>query len=457
MKKLKNNIFDKIERFLIFSLPVVVFFSYFPVISFGSTESMNLELSLPLIWLFLLGIFSIFRLPSVYKKLGFWRILAIFAVPLYISLSIFWSKNILRGVLTSGILWLIFLLGVNIWCYQKFSKSDKQKLLKTYLISSAVVAIFCILQCILDVFGVGRDFSLLCTGCGYQTFGFPHANGFAIEPQFMGNLLILPCIITNFILFYAIFFKKGKTLIIKRLLLCFLLNMVLYVVFSRGAIFSFVIASVLLTIHLFVKNRNFLSFLPLAVIAISFTGGLIFQGILAEISPTNEGFFEGVARSINQISLGKINLEAKKEVIPSENEAIFDGYIKESTDIRLNLNEIAIEAWQSSPVFGVGIGGGGIAISENSPLSSKEIIQNEPLNILLELGIVGLALIIAELIYTLYYLWKKQKIISFYSSIAYIISMFFFAGLPNVLHIYMISPMLAKAEKKQSMIKYKNE
>ena len=46
MKKL-----NKIFKDLVKLLPLVLFFSYYPVISFGANETMNFELSLPLIWL----------------------------------------------------------------------------------------------------------------------------------------------------------------------------------------------------------------------------------------------------------------------------------------------------------------------------------------------------------------------------------------------------------------------
>ena len=42
---------NKTFKLLLHVLPVVLFFSYYPIISLGSNESMNFELSLPLIWL----------------------------------------------------------------------------------------------------------------------------------------------------------------------------------------------------------------------------------------------------------------------------------------------------------------------------------------------------------------------------------------------------------------------
>ena len=53
----------KLEQILLFALPVVIFFAYFPVIKLGSDSTMNFELSLPLIWLAIFGVISLFMLP----------------------------------------------------------------------------------------------------------------------------------------------------------------------------------------------------------------------------------------------------------------------------------------------------------------------------------------------------------------------------------------------------------
>ena len=42
---------DKVYRFLGYMLPAVLFFSFWPVISLGASESMNFELSVPKILL----------------------------------------------------------------------------------------------------------------------------------------------------------------------------------------------------------------------------------------------------------------------------------------------------------------------------------------------------------------------------------------------------------------------
>ena len=139
MKKLLN----KIESLLILALPVVVFCSYYPVIRLGATESMNLELSLPLILLALLGVLSIRRLAAVWRKLGAKKFLISIVIPFYISLSIVWSPNKLRGILTVGIVWLIWLVALNVLFGRKLKRAEVQKIVRIYLGAAAVFAAIC--------------------------------------------------------------------------------------------------------------------------------------------------------------------------------------------------------------------------------------------------------------------------------------------------------------------------
>ena len=156
MKKYLN----KLENLLLYLLPIVIFFSFYPVIRLGESDSMHFELSLPLIWLFIFGIISLFRLPNILAKYGFKKSALLLLFPIWMIASIFWSKNALRGVLTTGIAALIFLSVINI-VNMKLSKEFLKKILKIYLISSVVAATLCIIQSFLDVLGAERDITLL--------------------------------------------------------------------------------------------------------------------------------------------------------------------------------------------------------------------------------------------------------------------------------------------------------
>ena len=430
---------SKFESLMLFLLPIVVFFSYYPVIRLGENESMNFELSLPIIWLAIFGTVSLVRIPKIAKKLGILKCAAIGAFPLYASLAILWSENKMRGVLTAGILWLIVFSVVNILS-MKLDKEYLKKLLKVYLISAVVAAVVCVLQCILDVFGVSREVTMLCPGCTYRTLGFPHPNGLAIEPQFMGNLLIAPALISLGLFYNAIKINKDKRTMFGFGALSFFLIMVLYICFSRGALYAFGVAGIVFGIILIVRDKSARPFWMLMPALLGCIIGLLTQGVFAEISPTAENFAQGIQRSIHQVTLGKIDIREK--VAESGEQSSFSGYIEESTDVRLNITENAIKAWKKNAIFGVGLGSAGKAISKETGNWEKEIIQNEYINILTELGIVGVVILVAVIIYMIKVSkWPKTAVI-IPIIVAYLITLGFFSGFPNVLHLYLLTPVI---------------
>ena len=119
----------KVYRFLVYILPAVLFFSYYPVILLGASVSMNFELSLPLTWLVVFDVLAFCIL--VKKKLikGIWRKWLWWLFPAFVSLSVLWSMNSLRGLLTVGILWLVYFAGYAFWSlrslFSEFGVSEK--------------------------------------------------------------------------------------------------------------------------------------------------------------------------------------------------------------------------------------------------------------------------------------------------------------------------------------------
>ena len=111
MKKPSKKI-DSVSvlRFLTYLLPCVLFFSYYPIISFGSDESMNFEISLPLIWLVIFDVMALCVLAKRRMLKGVWQKWMWLLFPLYVTLSVVWSLNFVRGSLTVGILWMIYLV-----------------------------------------------------------------------------------------------------------------------------------------------------------------------------------------------------------------------------------------------------------------------------------------------------------------------------------------------------------
>ena len=226
----------KLQQLMLLCLPFCLFFSYHPVIPIFSTSTTNFEFSLPLLWLLL---FATLSLPGNYRLIkkslitliesrqlfkeqqknthpsskefrsSLFRLLS-FVYPLSVTVLSLFSANPLRAILTAGIIWCIHLsLLTFIENIAQYKKEIGKSVQKNLLIAAAFVSLFCWLQSILDAIGVSRNLTLLCNGCVSNVFGFPHPNGFAIEPQFMANLLLAPVFLS---LYYLLEIPKHQNL-----------------------------------------------------------------------------------------------------------------------------------------------------------------------------------------------------------------------------------------------------
>lgn len=514
-------------RALLYVMPLCLFFSYHPVIKLGESEAMYFELSVAEIWLVMYDVVAFVEMVRRKKLLvglrqKWWWMWLLF--PVWLTLSVLWSLNVTRGVLTAGMMWLVVFAGYGMWVLKdELDGGFWARWWRWFLGSSLLICGWCVVQCILDLVGVGQDYSLMCDGCTYRMFGFPHPNGFAIEPQFMGNLLLAPAIAAAWLFSRgdcnSAFRGRGssrpslrgsdpsslgrnlrkplKTLLpvasqesydngscsscsIFLLVCLFIMTATLFLTFSRGAIYAFVVGMLFMSgFVVFGAKKRERGVLRKRVgtvwglVILSFVVVLNVQGLMAGVGPTNDTYFDGVSKVVNHLSLGVIDLKAddasrrsgevgntegelkEDEFVVVENsvensekeekeEAIFDGYVAESTDTRVRLSGAAVEVWsQSVPnaLFGVGLGGAGYALYNNglSP-APKEIVQNEYASLLLETGLIGVSLLVLTLVLIVRVVWKNDsRVMVLGLLLAYGVSLVFFSGLPNALHIYLLS------------------
>ena len=178
---------------LLYLLPLVLFFSYHPVISLGGDGTMNFELSLPMIWLVVFDVFGVvmlLRKKMVRKCLKKWRYLLF---PAFVTLSILWSANTLRGVLTCGVMWLIvFAVMIMVGLRAELNKDFSRKFLKWFFGSSLVICAWCLIQCILDVVGVPRENTLMCLGVYVSEFWISTSEWVCDRTAIYGKLVACP-------------------------------------------------------------------------------------------------------------------------------------------------------------------------------------------------------------------------------------------------------------------------
>ena len=500
-----------LHRRFFWILPIILFFSYYPVIPLFSTESSNYEFSLPLLWLLLMGILSlpIFLAELcnlITKKTQLTQStvqipLILSSIPLYFSLTLLWSSNKFRGLMTAGIIWCLYL---SLLTFYKniILKKTPLSLEKSFLLGATLASGFCWLQAILNTLNIPGDRILLCLGCTNLSFGFPHPNGFAIEPQFMGNLLLAPAIFLVFRVIHPKSHQTRKSKILYLALAGFIIS-TLFLIFSRGATYSFFLAIAVIFLYelFYAKNRLLIATKLISLVIFPLIFVTLVQGLMSEFGPTSDAFMGGVSRSLSQMTLGRIKIplpEAKSpsatsnessSLAPNDNAStnastnssanststtpLFDGYIAESTDIRVKLSKMGLHLAISHPkqfFFGSGLGSSGVALYQMFPElgSTKEITQNQYVAILVETGFIGILIIFCSGACVIYLCYSCQKSIKqsskqsskqsmkksnftnlissitpaklYFASLilAYAASVCFFSGLPNALHIYLV-------------------
>lgn len=427
--------------------PITIWFSYAPNIHLARTSGTNIEMSVTLLYVCafaLSGVASVWharkrllRHPAAWAGLIFvcWQLI-----------SLLWTVNLTRGALQVGV-WCI------LWCclLVVLSMQHMRRVIYTatrlLIISATGVSILAILQV---VYGAWTDWGL-CAGCLARGFGFVRPSVFAIEPQFLGSLLILPIVLV----LHRLLRGLASRLEIASLLL---MIMALYLTLSRGALFAVAAAVVVLSFitwrHYAVSLRRLLTVI-LTVFTVGCGVGMVWHGLFTELNPrVSDGWYDAVAKSVNHLTLGKVSLP-KAARLPADDtsqappekiepaapqRALFDGYVQRSTDERTTLNTRAIHTWSQDPLTvmrGVGAGGAGRAMYQfdRSAGWEFEIVQNEYLSVLLELGVIGLMLFLAGIIGVF---WAVHREPWMWAVLAgFLVQWNFFSGLPNALHIYL--------------------
>lgn len=358
LEKLNLSIGD----WLILAAPVMVFFSYHPVLSLGKGDfGTNYEFSLIQIHLMLL---VLAHLPQIWHSrqslVKNRSVLLLLVFALYNTLTLLWTPNTPRGLLTAGVIWLLFGVFLSILSNKNLPKL-KAALLRIFVGGAVGICLFAIYQFIAGITDLAEA-TLLCAGCTADQFGFVRPNAFAIEPQFLGSLLIAPILLVT----HQIIVTKNPK---KLYAIAGLLSLVMFLTLSRGAIMALIfgIATLLIVHYKHAKKYTLVVF----VFFLSFIGSLLAQGLATEFNPrVSDSFSQGVTKSLNQLSLGIVDLRSysspsqpSPEPSPGQPpKAVFDGYIERSTNERLDGSCLALNTWSSSAsriLFGVGLGGTG--------------------------------------------------------------------------------------------------
>ena len=430
--------------------PIMIWFSYLPRISLAEDGTMNYELSLTLIYVVILAIVGlprVWRYRSELRQSGLVRLASAFVG--WSGLCVIWSDNRTRGLLTFAVYAVLYLVFLALVAERRLLCQLLPKLVRVAIWATISACLLAITQMVLGTFVIANRHSLgLCAGCVAGQFGFIRPNLLAIEPQFLGSLLLAP------LLYITYLTLQGKHSYAKQPLLLVLMLTTLWLTLSRGAIYAY-LAGLVVMILLVRKWRRQLA--VVGSVALSLVVCLVCQGALASANPRiDSSFTQAVSTSLNHLSMGIIRLPYQRKSPTSpplisqehDKQPAYHGYVVESTNVRLSLTKTALAAWRSNrlgqQLFGTGLGSAGIVLArQTGSRYQKEIVQNEFVEVLLERGLIGLALLGGLVVLYGRLCSRRRDHLALVILVAYLVQWCFFSGLPNALHIYLVLALLS--------------
>lgn len=241
-----------------------------------------------------------------------------------------------------------------------------QKILKSVLVAwfwtAFLVSLFGLFQFFGDLAGLPTSITFLREIYTKRVFGLPRIQGAALEPLLFANYLMTPLVIAA-----SLLLSNQKT-IAKKLPFFFLIIGLIVFIFtmSRGGYLGLVVSLLLIAFvyfRRFFRLKNILGFLVI-VFAVLFLGLQIVKYSSLNINEVNT-----ITEHFTNVFHDASNLE------------------------RFVTYRAAIELFSNSPIFGIGLGNYGPHLAKypvSPPVSGWATVNNETLEIMAELGLVGL-------------------------------------------------------------------
>lgn len=408
-------------------------FSFWPTVSIGDTGGSGVELAM-LSGLLIAG----YAIKNYYNELYnfmmkhkyIFFLIAWFA---YGSiLTLFKTSEHGINILRIGYLGSMLFTYLSVFFLLKTKKAKLLPILKGWVYLAIGLSFVVIAQFLAAAFS---DLGLIKDSYAVGVFSFPRAHGFAFEPLFFANWLILPVLYSLYSLKerYSIQIELTTLLIITALMLTL----------SRGAFYGLVAATVCLVAYRFSvasTKRLFRPVLAGSVVA------LLLIGVSSSVN--NSTFSNGIGRYLDHATLGVFNREGANNVEATvvkdgddEQRKSFvnitgidnQGVVEGSTKGRLEANGAAKQIFTDSPanaLLGVGLFRFGEEAHERDPeifTSTKQLSNNQLLDVVIETGLVGLALIAGFVFFAFKKLGRVQPLVAF-SVVALLVQFLTFSG-----------------------------
>jgi len=325
----------------------------------------------------------VFIIKLIKKQIDFSRIKSFFqhsavkVILLYLVLLLvsgIWAIDKEKAFLVFAFTSFTFLVGFLVFYWLKNQENKIEKIEKVLFYSVVTVAAFGLYQFLADSFGLNQFFSGLNSRYIQDVMGFPRVQAFSLEPLFLANYLLIPL----GVLIGLFFTNKSKLLNWQFNLATILMIVTLVLTVSRGGYIS---AGFLIVLLAFIFKKQY------SVNKLFKLVGLIVVGIaLAFVLILTSSYL------ITGTSSGANDFLAHSSQVESEQ--------GDKINSRQGTWTWAWKAFKERPILGVGAGNFGPWMVEHGFSGRQRVVNNQPLEILTETGIVG-GLLILWFIYSL--------------------------------------------------------
>lgn len=320
-----------------------------------------------------------------------WVLLALFVVASTISALLALNKS--KGLLVTSFYAFDFVLAYAV--AQTFSLRHSEVFKKIIFGMGLAVVAFCLYQFVGDTLGLSNNYTLLNVRYTKLIFGFPRVQGFSLEPLYLANYLLIP-----FCLALTSYIFSNKKL---EAVLAFVFLTTIWITVARGAYLGvFAVLIILGAVLIYQKKWRQLGVaLGIVVVSLVLAFGMIrASGMFAKQIPASTNVPNNLQTNIPQQG---IDAQGNTERLL---EHTTDFTSETSVSDRLQSSKTAIALVQSNPILGVGPGNFGRYVVKAYPavfVDPNQIANNETLEILAEVGILGFALLAT---FALTLLWR---------------------------------------------------
>jgi len=411
-------------------------FSYYPLLHAGSISGINIDISLLYVLLLAMIVCSLsygVANRALLTRNTPWILLL--GLTVYTSLSVLWSANNTRGIITAGFMWaLLLLVGSIIIHYPTLVR--QKKMIITLLTGSILVSLaWALWQLLGDALGASSAYTLLPSTYDGGVFGIARPTGFALEPQFFANILLAP-------FGWLIWRYLRRDTTIQTALAIIVVSTFIILSLSRGAL----VASIITAGILLVATRGAVA-IRAKLVSILFlsavTAAVATFGIATLRQADTITGYEALSGVVEHLSLGTVSLPQREATIPpaappSPAAQPAPTYVRSSTTSRLSMSSEALRIWQRNPatiLFGVGTGGFGASLSKPA---NGAVVNNYYLETLVELGVVGIVLFVGLLGTLGAYLYRTRSWLLLSLLTGYAVQLSFFSGNANIVHVWVL-------------------